>query len=143
MYKRQVLVGLRDRWAPLVGLAGTAWLAIILAGAWANWDTLDLSRDHAARNWAAATLEAVPKGGLVITGQDRHTFSLWYLQYVERARPDVVVVDRDLLGFAWYRQSLRIHHPELNVESGTVRSLIGDNPGRPAVHLSGLAAAAP
>ncbi len=138
-----VLVGLRDRWAPLVGLAGTAWLAIILAGAWANWDTLDLSHNHAARDWAAATLAEAPERGLVITGQDRHTFGLWYLQYVERTRPEVVVVDRDLLGYAWYRQSLRVHHPELNVESDTVRSLIADNPGRLTVHLSELAAAAP
>ena len=138
-----VLVGLQDRWAPLVGLAGTAWLAIILAGAWANWDILDLSHDRAARDWAAATLAEAPERGLVITGQDGHTFGLWYFQHVEGIRPDVVVVDRDLLGYAWYRQYLRVHHPELNVESVRVRSLIADNPGRPTVHLSGLAAAAP
>ncbi|MFB0535245.1 MAG: DUF2723 domain-containing protein [Anaerolineae bacterium] len=108
-----ILVMLRERWVPLVGLAGVALLTIIVTAAWVNLSALDLSDDRSAYDWGVATLEGMPKGGLVVTKRDEETFTLWYLQYVEGVRPDVVVVDKDLLGYDWYGRALRARYPHL------------------------------
>jgi hypothetical protein len=115
-----VLRALREKWVPLVGLAGGVWLAIILSGVWVNLSALDVSHDRSAYDWGMATLEGMPEGGLIVTGQDGETFTLWYLQYVEGVRPDVAVVDKDLLGYGWYRRSLQTRYPSLVVAGDKV-----------------------
>ncbi len=63
---------------------------------------LDLSRDQHARLWAEQIEEALPPGALVITGEDAHTFTLHYVRWVENRRPDLLIVDGELLLQPWY-----------------------------------------
>ena len=78
-----------------------------------NFNGLDLSDDWQARRVAEGALNEAPPGALLLTTGDRATFSLWYLHYVEGQRPDVVVVDSNLLAFDWYRQRMGQRHPSL------------------------------
>lgn len=66
-----------------------------------------------ARELVMPLLEDAPAGAILLTDGDESTFSLWYLQSVEGRRPDVIIVDRNLLGFRWYRARLRRHDPAL------------------------------
>ena len=64
--------------------------------------TLDLSADRAACDFADTVLERAPQAALLLSRRDAHTFALWYVQHALERRPDVSVVDLDLLGYDWY-----------------------------------------
>lgn len=78
-----------------------------------NFNGLDLSDDWQVRRVAKKTLDEAPTGALILTTGDRATFSLWYLHYVEGQRPDVVIVDSNLLAFEWYRDRMARRYPSL------------------------------
>ncbi|HET7565313.1 MAG TPA: DUF2723 domain-containing protein [Gemmatimonadaceae bacterium] len=59
---------------------------------------------------ASAFLWSTPPDAVLVTGGDNDSFPLWYLQAVERARPDVTVVVSPLLPVEWYRAQLAHRH---------------------------------
>ncbi len=60
------------------------------------------------------TLASIPPQHVVLTsGGDPTIFTLWYFQHVEGWRPDLIVIDIDLLAFAWYRQQQQRRYPHL------------------------------
>jgi hypothetical protein len=63
-------------------------------------------------------LRGVGQNALVITYQwDYFVSASYYLQQVERVRPDVVVVDKELLRRSWYYAQLELQHPWLIANS--------------------------
>jgi hypothetical protein len=55
---------------------------------------------------------------------DDQLFALWYLQGVERVRPDVVIVDDRLLATPWFCSQLQRQHPDVqDCELGPSRGL--------------------
>jgi hypothetical protein len=82
--------------------AATLAVALPLAAGIHRFPMLDLSGDHAAYDFGAAVLQQAPAGAVILTQQDTHTFTLWYFQYALDQRPDVIVVDLDLLEYEWY-----------------------------------------
>ena len=60
---------------------------------------------HAAA-FAHAALAQAETGSVLVTEDDRATFPLWYARYAPGGRKDVTIVDRRLLQFAWYRETL-------------------------------------
>ena len=68
------------------------------------WGQMDLHHDRSAVAWAGETLRAAPPGAVLLTAQDGANFTLWYVRDVLGVRPDVRIVDRDLLGHAPYRR---------------------------------------
>jgi hypothetical protein len=81
-----------------------------------NWSTVSLAQEPPlVRAMVAQVLADVPHGRVLLThGGDRTLFTLWYFQHVEGWRPDLIIVDSDLLAFDWYRQRLQRQHPQLN-----------------------------
>lgn len=58
-------------------------------------------------------LSTVPKNALVLSSQwDFWVSGSWYLQAIEHMRPDVLVVDNELLRRSWYLDQLTTNHPE-------------------------------
>jgi hypothetical protein len=53
-----------------------------------------------------------------LTRGDLITNTTRYLQVAERLRPDVRIVDQELLGFDWQRDRLLTLHPELSIPTG-------------------------
>jgi hypothetical protein len=101
-----------------------------------NWPAQDLRSDrtaYAARNFVDGVMIESPAQAIVVTREDRHTFALWVGTLVERQRPDLAVVDQDLLGYDWYHGRLRRSFPDLSVPemSGDIDGLARSNPGRP------------
>lgn len=72
------------------------------------------------RAFAAALLQPLPRRAVLFVAGDNDTYPLWYLQQVERVRPDVVVVTIPLLGAQWYRAELRRRHGLVDAD-GTSR----------------------
>jgi hypothetical protein len=99
-----------------VGLArAAAWMENRLRhGAWAIlllpllqvllfWGHVDLSGNRVAMEWAERVLGEAPPQAALLTAQDAHTFTLWYVHDVLGKRPDIVVVDQDLWAHGPYR----------------------------------------
>jgi hypothetical protein len=94
----------RTRW-PLVLQWGVV-LLLPLAELLLGWSAADVHTDRTAVSFGQAILEQAPPHAILMTGQDAHTFTLWYFRYARGQRPDVTVVDRDLLAMPWYRAAL-------------------------------------
>lgn len=76
------------------------------------WSSVDVRDDRSALRWAEAVLAAAPPRAVLLTGRDAHTFTLWYVRDVLGVRPDVRIVDRDLLAHPPYRRFLGIEWGE-------------------------------
>jgi hypothetical protein len=100
---------------PRLTLALTAILPIIPLVS--NHASLDLSSDVQAAEYGADIMRSLPAGATVISASDGHTFSLWYAREVLQPRPDVVLLDQDLLQYRWYIQNLESRHPQLSLPS--------------------------
>jgi len=80
-----------------------------------NYSSVDLSSDVRAARYGADIMQHVPPGAAVISATDAHTFGLWYAQEISRPRPDVLVLDQDLLQYPWYIDTLRKQRPHLSL----------------------------
>ena len=61
-------------------------------------------------------LNQLPPNAIVVSEEDRTSFALWYFQFVEQRRVDVLTLDRDLWQFGWYRSEVGVRaHSDLNV----------------------------
>lgn len=118
-------------------------VAALLAGGFlTSRPNVDRSQDWEAWDYAKATLDALPEGALLAAREDKHTFSLWYLQYVEGYRRDVVIVDARVLLWPWYQRNLVRTYPGLAFPStplsplNALRMLIVENAGQRPVYLT-------
>lgn len=78
-----------------------------------NFDQMDPGMHDRVREQAEPVLEQAPPEAILLTSGDQTTFSLWYLQHVEDRRPDLIIVDRNLFAFDWYRRQLGRRTPHL------------------------------
>jgi hypothetical protein len=100
-----------------------------------NWSAQDLRADHAARDFVGGVMNAAPPRAIVVTSDERYTFALWVGAFVERRRPDLAVVDQDLLGYDWYNARLQRGFTGLVAsDAQDVGELVRLNPGRPVCH---------
>ena len=84
-------------------------LAVPLLMACQNWDDHDRSGRYIARDAAANILNSCsrnPKGSVLFTYGDNDTFPLWYIQTVEKERPDVRVENIGLIGWVNFKTLL-------------------------------------
>jgi hypothetical protein len=96
-----------------------------------NWQQMDLHSDRDAVVWLADTLAQLPPEAVVVTSVDQHTFALWYAVDVDRARPDLTVVDRRLWGYVPYNGFLARSGPSPSDSAQSHRALevfVGDRP---------------
>jgi hypothetical protein len=108
---------------------------------------MDHHDDRTVRSYGAEILRAARPGALLLTRGDLITNTTRYLQFAERLRPDVRIVDQELLGFDWHCERLRTLHPELSIPTGrylpgapdsfSIASLIDDNFDRSPIWVCG------
>ena len=97
-----------------------------------NWSTQDLRADHTARDFLDGVMNEAPPRAIVVTSDERHTFALWVGAFVERRRPDLAIVNQDLLGYGWYNVRLQRGFTGLiALDAQDVGELVPLNPGRP------------
>jgi hypothetical protein len=78
-----------------------------------NFHALNLHQEQSIRPLAEAVLIAAPEEAILLTPGDQSIFTLWYFQYVEGLRDDLVLVDANLFAFDWYRERLKKLYPDL------------------------------
>ena len=89
-------------------------LCLVLALAGFNLGRNNLRAQTLARDFARDTLSFAGKKGLVLSHVDTVSFSLWYVQYVEGRRPDLLVVSKGR-AVDWHQEQARRLRPDLAV----------------------------
>jgi len=120
-------------------LASTLFLCLPLVSLWRNFSSLDLSKDRTAYDYGAQAFEVLAPSAIVLADTDPHTFTLWYFSYVVGGRPDVVVLNGTLLGYSWYRDNMRLLHPQVSIPSdgaNALTHLIESNRARHPIYLT-------
>jgi hypothetical protein len=95
------------------GLVAAGLLLVPLLLVAQEWSRMDLTHDRQVETYAQEALESVEPGALILVSSDAYTFALWYYYYVEGLRPDVLVINKPMLSFEWYRHTVEVHHPEM------------------------------
>ncbi|XP_029688757.1 transmembrane protein 260 isoform X2 [Takifugu rubripes] len=99
---------LADLSVPALALAGAGLLSSF-------WDReCDQSRNGVVEKFGRELLASIPADSVILTRGDLPGNSLRYLYYCQGARPDVRLVDQELMTYAWYVAQLAQHHPGVN-----------------------------
>jgi hypothetical protein len=125
-----------------IALPPVVMAAILLTLLIAGFSRQNLSADRAIRPLAEAVLNDAPAGAIILTPGDRTIFTLWYFHHVESRRPDVVLVDANLMAFDWYRARLSERYPALlGLDHDDLAAFQSLNAARHPLCKAGLAAA--
>ncbi len=95
------------------------WVGYVLAAiafAWplaAHRGLADQSRNHFTAHLGEAMLAALPPRAVLFVQGDLQHNALLYLTRVRGLRPDVTVVDQELLTYDWYARRVRRAHPDV------------------------------
>jgi hypothetical protein len=100
--------GLLRRGAAVSAGVAAALVAVQLVAGYAREDRRD---DRYVAAAAAATLEELPRDALVVSKGDLQWNTLRYLQVCEGKRPDVTIVDVEMLKAPWWGRLIREHLP--------------------------------
>lgn len=99
------------------------------------------SADLLARALSEQVLSEAPPGAILLSAADYFAGTLFYLQEVERKRPDVVVLAYGLSGSSWHWRRIHALHPDLEPidlnkrgpRLQRVREWLKDNAQRPVL----------
>ncbi len=104
------LAALHRRFGPRAALALGA--ALVVAQAALHYRECDESGNHLVEDLTTNLLRSLPPDAVVFTTLWDYTLSAaWYLQAVEQLRPDVLMVDVELLRRRWYLDQLERQAP--------------------------------
>ncbi|MEO0077391.1 MAG: DUF2723 domain-containing protein [candidate division WOR-3 bacterium] len=98
-----------QRWRP-ARPAALLPAAVLLATGWAS---LSRHGHYVALDAALNTLASADSGAVIVTDWWDLYAPVYYLQHVERVRPDVCVIDRELVRRSWYVGYLESEYPWL------------------------------
>lgn len=113
----QVLAWAADKSPGSLAVATVLLVLSPLAPLWANYHVNDKSDYYIAYDYATNTLKHIEPGGLLLTRDWQLYSPLLYLQHVEGMRPDVAVIDTELLRRSWYYLYLQEQYPSLMAAS--------------------------
>jgi hypothetical protein len=79
-----------------------------------NWDSTDESGNYLVEDYSRAIISSVHPNALILSYQwDYFIAGSYYLQFIKRERPDVVVIDKELLRRSWYFEQIKRNHPDV------------------------------
>jgi hypothetical protein len=92
-------------WLPRGRVVGAAAMAVAVAAvvvqAHANWSAMDESRARWVDTYGRSVLAAAPSGAMILTRGDLTTNVIHELRYAEGVRPDVRIIDQEMLSLPW------------------------------------------
>ncbi|MCX6826999.1 MAG: DUF2723 domain-containing protein, partial [candidate division Zixibacteria bacterium] len=86
----------------LSGLAGILIIMIPIAQIARNYQAIDSSQNYFAHDYAMNLLNTLPPEAIFIAGGDNDTWPILYFQAAEKMRPDVTLLNINLLNTHWF-----------------------------------------
>jgi hypothetical protein len=106
------LEALRIRWGDGAALGAAA--CLVVANCALHCSETNESRNTLVEGMASNMLQTLPPDAIVLSAQwDFWVAGSFYLQVVEKRRPDVLVIDPELLRRSWYLTQLEVDHPDV------------------------------
>ena len=78
-----------------------------------NFNQQNLRADQFVRPLVKTLYNELPPKAIVLTPGDQSIFTLWYFTHVEKQRQDLLLIDKNLFAFDWYRERLHNQYPNL------------------------------
>lgn len=79
-----------------------------------NYARYDKSNDYTVQEYTFNVFETAPENSIIYSAQwDFFVAASYYYQYVKNIRPDLVIIDKELLRKSWYLDYVRDHYPEI------------------------------
>jgi hypothetical protein len=82
-----------------------------------NYSKVDMHGYYYARDYSDNIFNTLPRDALLLVNWDPYSFPLMYYQFVEHKRPDLLVIDQQLLKRSWYIHWLTLHYPDFTKPS--------------------------
>eukprot|EP01063_Lacrimia_lanifica_P035776 TRINITY_DN6909_c0_g2_i4.p1 TRINITY_DN6909_c0_g2~~TRINITY_DN6909_c0_g2_i4.p1 ORF type:complete len:722 (+),score=199.25 TRINITY_DN6909_c0_g2_i4:69-2234(+) len=108
------------RWAaklvphmPVRGVVLAVAVAVTYVQCDRHYDAMDQSGNLAVRDFGRMILDPLPRDSIVLTKGDLMINSARYVQELEGVRPDVRLVDQELMTFPWYVATLKQVYPDI------------------------------
>ncbi|KAM6445445.1 protein O-mannosyl-transferase TMEM260 [Rhynochetos jubatus] len=86
-------------------------LALVASQVWANYSLCDQSNNYVVDKFARNLLSSMPTGAVVLLRGDLPGNALRYVHYCEGMRPDITLVDQEMMTYKWYLPKLAKHLP--------------------------------
>ncbi|XP_050192414.1 transmembrane protein 260 [Myiozetetes cayanensis] len=86
-------------------------LALVASQVWTNYSACDQSNNYVVDKFARNLLSSMPVGAVILLRGDLPGNALRYLHYCEGVRPDVTLVDQEMMTYEWYLPKLAKHLP--------------------------------
>ncbi|NWX51682.1 TM260 protein, partial [Steatornis caripensis] len=86
-------------------------LALVASQVWANYSTCDQSKNYVVDKFARNLLSSMPTGAVILLRGDLPGNALRYVHYCEGMRPDITLVDQEMMTYEWYLPKLAKHLP--------------------------------
>ncbi len=103
---------LRDR--PRSNWIAYAGLALMIGIMLTNIDDVDESQSYLVEDYTKDMFKSIDSNALILSYQwDYFVSAAYYFQIVDHLRPDVVVIDKELLRRSWYYKQLEWRYPAL------------------------------
>lgn len=84
-----------------------------------NYNKCDESENYLVDDYTKNMFDSIEPNGIIISYQwDYFVSASYYYQFVEKYRPDVIVIDKELLRRSWYFKQLQRKYPWLIEKSG-------------------------
>ena len=92
----------------------TVLLLICLVPLITNYEANDESKNNYVEQYTMNIFNNVDTNAIIISSQwDFWVSASWYYQFVKHIRPDIVVIDKELLRRSWYFKYIQHTHPEI------------------------------
>ncbi|NXF73250.1 TM260 protein, partial [Sclerurus mexicanus] len=89
-------------------------LALVASQVWTNYSACDQSNNYVVDKFARNLLSSMPVGAVILLRGDLPGNALRYLHYCEGMRPDITLVDQEMMTYEWYLPKLAKHLPGVN-----------------------------
>ncbi len=109
---REILLAVRDARTRKLAAAGI--LVILFGTGMSNYRSNDESDLRLVEEYTKSMFDAVRPNAVIISWQwDYFVSAAYYFQIVEHYRPDIIVIDKELLRRSWYYLQIKNRYPEL------------------------------
>jgi hypothetical protein len=89
-------------------------LLLCLLPLYNNYNEVDESKNYFVKDYTMNVFKSAPENAIIFSIQwDFWVSASMYYQFIENIRPDIAVIDKELMRKTWYMEYLKNHYPDI------------------------------